>query len=192
MCGGFAGIRCKQGLRCELEGQHPDAAGKCVPEGPRAVCMAIPSCDPGDTESQSACAPNEGASCSSKSMCGRTIYCRKSADVEVEGTLKKTAGIGGENTGASIQTASGLTELVLDDHAAEFVDGRFAKVTGKKTTLSGVETHDRPAIEVKALLVCPAPNAVIDCMPPIAPGNTICGQDRAWIQAKCQGVQYLD
>lgn len=30
MCGGIAGIMCKDGLRCMMEGNYPDAAGTCV------------------------------------------------------------------------------------------------------------------------------------------------------------------
>lgn len=159
------------------------------------TCLAIPTCDPDDAESHRACAESEGASCYSRSMCGRTIHCRRPAGepVEVEGTLVSSVGIGGENTGASIKAAGGvLTELVLGEHASKFVDGRFAKVTGTTATLSGIETGSRPAVNVNKLLVCPASGAVLNCMPPIAPDNTVCGEDRAWIQGKCQGVSYLD
>jgi hypothetical protein len=160
------------------------------------TCLAIPTCEQGDAEGGQACKASEGDSCYSRSMCGRTVTCRKAAggeSVELEGTLVSSVGIGGENTGSSIKAANGgLTELVLGDQASKFVDGRFAKVTGKKTTLSGVETGNRSAIDVKKLLVCPASGAVFNCMPPIAPGNTVCGEDRSWIQDKCQGVSYLD
>jgi hypothetical protein len=33
MCGGIAGFACCAGLRCELEGDYPDAAGTCVVSG---------------------------------------------------------------------------------------------------------------------------------------------------------------
>jgi hypothetical protein len=192
MCGGFAGITCKEGLRCKLSASHPDASGRCIvaDDGPPATCLAIPTCDGADAESQTACNPAEGADCYSRSMCGRTVQCRKS--VEIEGTLTRSVGIGGENTGSSIKTASGVTELVLGDHARAFVDGRFAKVTGPKKLLAGVESGARTAIEVQKLLVCPASNAVFNCMPPVSPDNAACGEDRGWIQAKCEGVSYLD
>jgi hypothetical protein len=126
-------------------------------------------------------------------MCAHTIACRRPAEVTIEGTLRSTMGIGGENTGASISSASGLLELVLDDgEKAQFVEGRFARAKGKRTTLFGVETHNRPALDVSSLLVCPAPGTSINCMPPVAPGNTTCGADRAWIGEKCTGVSYLD
>lgn len=31
-CGGFAGISCAIGLTCQLEGNNPDATGKCIKE----------------------------------------------------------------------------------------------------------------------------------------------------------------
>lgn len=31
-CGGFAGISCAAGLTCQLEGNNPDALGKCIKE----------------------------------------------------------------------------------------------------------------------------------------------------------------
>jgi len=192
-CGGVAGVECKVGLKCRT--QTGSTRGRCIQEGPPVTCLALPACDLGDTGGGDACTPSElaSATCYTRSMCGRSITCRKGESVELEGTLKRTVGIGGENTGSSIATSSGqLSELVLGDHASKFVDGRFAKLTGKKTTLTGVETGSRPAIEVEKLTVCPASNAVFNCMPPIAPGNTVCGEDRAWIQAKCDGVSYLD
>lgn len=29
-CGGIAGILCDEGLKCELDGEYPDAGGACV------------------------------------------------------------------------------------------------------------------------------------------------------------------
>jgi hypothetical protein len=117
-----------------------------------------------------------------------------STTVTVEGELVATMGIGGENTGASIKTASETLELVLDPgERNQFVDGKKARVTGKKTTLSGVETSNRPAIEVESMLVCPNPGSV-NCMPgPNVRLSNLCAPDnRSWVEASCAGVQYLD
>lgn len=117
-----------------------------------------------------------------------------STTVTIEGELVATMGIGGENTGMSIKTASETLELVLDSgERNQFVDGQKARVTGKKTTLSGVETHNRPAIDVESMLVCPSPGS-INCMPgPNVRLSNLCAPDnRSWIQASCAGVQYLD
>lgn len=114
--------------------------------------------------------------------------------VTVEGELFASVGIGGENTGASIKTATESFELVLDSgERNQFVDGKKARVTGKKTFLSGVETSNRPAIEVESMLVCPNPGS-INCMPgPNVRLSNLCAPDnRAWVQASCSGVQYLD
>lgn len=32
ICGGFAGINCSTGLTCKLDGNYPDASGKCIKE----------------------------------------------------------------------------------------------------------------------------------------------------------------
>jgi hypothetical protein len=115
-----------------------------------------------------------------------------SAKTEVTGKLVHTVGIGGENTGASIATSSGMTELVLDQGEwNEFVAGKTARVRGTTTTLSGVETHDRPAIKVDSLLVCPD-KGTIDCMPgPNVRLSSICsGDDSAWVTANCPGVSF--
>ena len=117
-----------------------------------------------------------------------------SEKVTVEGDLVATMGIGGENTGASIKTADEMFELVLDPgERNQFVDGRKARVTGNKTFLSGVETSNRPAIEVESMLVCPSPGSV-NCMPgPNVRLSNLCAPDnRSWVQANCSGVQYLD
>src|SRR5262249_14239948 len=106
---------------------------------------------------------------------------------------KHTVGIGGENTGSSILADGGLTELVLGSHASQFVDGRFAKGGGTKKTLTGIEIPTREAIEVNKPVVCPAPSTPINCQPPVSDDlAAVCGEDRAWIHAKCQGVSYLD
>jgi hypothetical protein len=117
-----------------------------------------------------------------------------SASVTVEGELFASMGIGGENTGASVKTASETFELVLDaGERNQFVDGKKARITGKKTFLSGVETRNRPAIDVESMLVCPDAGTV-NCMPgPNVRLSNLCAPDnRSWVQASCAGVQYLD
>lgn len=111
--------------------------------------------------------------------------------MEVTGKLVTSFGIGGENTGRSIATDKGLYELVLDGkEIGQFSENATARVRGKLTYLSGVETHDRPAIDVSDLLTCPNVRSV-NCMPPTT--NTLCkGDTRSWIQASCPGVEYLD
>ncbi len=113
--------------------------------------------------------------------------------VTVEGDLFHSFGIGGENTGTSINTGKEVYELVLDaSEAKEFVDGKHARVKGTKTLLSGVETHDRPAIDVTDILVCPNPGW-IDCMPGPGRANPLCASDaRSWISASCPGVGFAD
>lgn len=38
MCGGLAGFACCSGLRCDLEGDYPDAAGTCIVDLPGDIC----------------------------------------------------------------------------------------------------------------------------------------------------------
>jgi len=112
--------------------------------------------------------------------------------VEVfDGTLLTTMGIGGENTGASIKVGASTLELVLSQaQRSELVDGRFARVTGSRTKLSGVETHDRAAINVLDVLTCPASGRTLNCMPP---QSKVCAPEtRNWIHAKCEGVLFTD
>ena len=110
-------------------------------------------------------------------------------ETTVEGDLFRSFGIGGENTGASIKTANEVFELVLDDaQRVRFVSGQKARLTGKKTLLSGVETHDRSALLVSKLLVCPVERMTINCMPPVAPGGFCSNEDGAWLQANCANV----
>lgn len=45
-CGGIAGIQCKEGYICKLEGNYPDAGGKCVYDCPQYV---PPLCDSNKT-----------------------------------------------------------------------------------------------------------------------------------------------
>jgi hypothetical protein len=75
-CGGIAGLACKVGLVCQMSGAaHPDQSGVC--SKPAAQCQAIPACDPG-TESVPSCDVKD-KTCTSKSMCGHTIFCAKPA-----------------------------------------------------------------------------------------------------------------
>ena len=110
----------------------------------------------------------------------------------VEGKLAAVMGIGGESTGYAIEAADGLYELVLDEgEKNQFSDGKTAKVTGKLTFLSGVETHNRRALDVSKMLVCPNPG-YINCMP--GPGRRLSnfcgGEDHDWAVANCPGVQF--
>lgn len=115
------------------------------------------------------------------------------AEVTVTGTLVHTVGIGGENTGTSIQNADGTTELVLDGaEVNEFVEGKTARVKGTITFLNGVETHDRKAIDVNDMLLCPDPGT-IDCMPEpnVRLSNLCSNENQAWVTASCPGVSYV-
>jgi hypothetical protein len=162
----------------------------CKKEG-GVVCQAEPTCAPGDTRVEK-CSSDTG--CSAVSMCGKSIFCEKpSTDVTLEGTLIRSVGIGGENTGFSILTAQGQLELVLDStESSQFVDQRFARVKGKRVTLTGVEIATRSALDVTDLLVCPSSSAVINCMPPLAPSNKTCGENRSFIESKCTGVSFVE
>jgi hypothetical protein len=116
------------------------------------------------------------------------------AQQTLEGTLTRTFGIGGENTGASIATASGMVELILDDGERNlFVDGKKARAKGISKLLSGVETRNRKALDVQELLVCPSAGH-INCMPgPNVRLSNLCASgNRSWIQANCAGVLYTD
>lgn len=114
--------------------------------------------------------------------------------VEVTGKLIRSFGIGGENTGASIGSPDGITELVLDaGERNQFVAGKTARVKGTITYLSGVETSNRRAIDVSEMLVCP--NAgTINCMPdPRVRLSNLCAADnRTWVTANCAGVDFAD
>ena len=115
-----------------------------------------------------------------------------SAEVTLEGTFVATMGIGGENTGASIKTSSELVELILDaGERNQFIDGKKARAKGTIKFLSGVETQNRKALDVKELLVCPNPG-YLNCMPgPNVRLSSLCSSDsRTWVEANCPGVQY--
>jgi hypothetical protein len=114
----------------------------------------------------------------------RSVECTLSKndanEVEVQkGTLVHTVGIGGENTGFSAKIGNNVVELVLGTpDMKQFVEGRVARITGSLTTLSGIETHDRPAIKVTNLLVCPAAHTTLNMMPPVS-------DDTLWISENC-------
>jgi hypothetical protein len=124
----------------------------------------------------------------------QTLYAARIApEAEITGTLVSVMGIGGESTGAAIRSAEGLRELILDDgERALFADGKKARVRGTLTTLSGVETRNRPAIDVRELLVCPNRGTRYNCMPgPNVRLHSHCApENRDWIMAQCAGVQY--
>jgi hypothetical protein len=113
-------------------------------------------------------------------------------EVTLEGTLTRSFGIGGENTGSSIATSSGLTELILDDgERNQFVAGKKARAKGVIKLLSGVETRNRKALDVKEMLVCPDPGYV-NCMPgPNRRLSSLCSSENStWVTANCAGVQF--
>lgn len=114
-------------------------------------------------------------------------YVASDSNAKVQkGTLVHSVGIGGENTGFSVKLSSGkLIELVLDKaEVNQFVEGRVARVTGAATKLSGVETHDRSAINVTDLLVCPAPHTTFSMMPPVT-------EDAQWLGANCPDLDIV-
>lgn len=185
-CGGIAGFVCRDGLECAGQAAHPDASGTCQPKAGAITCLAFPSCDQGDesVETQAEC----GDACYTRTMCGSTVLCKGEA-ISVEGTLAQVVAVGGETTGFAVQSDDAQHELVLDPHErASFVDGAKARVTGRKTTLFGVESGARPAVEVTRISVCPAPGASVNCMPPT--DNPLCGADQAWAEKTCN-VSFL-
>lgn len=113
----------------------------------------------------------------------------------VTGKLVRTVGVGGENTGTSVQTKDqGTLELILDaGEQNQFQDGATARVKGTVKFLSGVETHDRKAIDVTEMLLCPTTNHV-DCMPgPNVRLSSYCSsENRSWVTKNCPGVTFTD
>jgi hypothetical protein len=132
-----------------------------------------------DAHSSLACTATSGGFVSITSV--SCLYLRQDAvpPEVVKGTLFASVGIGGENTGFSAKVDGGTIELVLEKaDQARFVDGRVARITGLPTTLSGIETQNRPAIDVTNFLVCPVPGT----SPSPKPGNAA---DTKWITANC-------
>ena len=80
--------------------------------------------------------------------------------------------------------------MLSDAQRNQFVDGRFARVTGSRTTLSGVETQNRAAISVFDMLTCPASGTTLDCVPgPNVRLSNLCAPEtQNWVRAKCAGV----
>lgn len=105
--------------------------------------------------------------------------------VTLDGVFASSVGIGGENTGASLRTSTGLIELILDGGELDaFAPGQKARVKGNFTTLNGVETRARQALDVKEILVCPS--NPINCMPgPFRLSSLCSGENLDWIQGNC-------
>jgi hypothetical protein len=128
-----------------------------------------------------------------KTMYSRDPATGAGAAITVTGKLVHTVGIGGENTGSSIQNADGTTELVLDaGEVNQFIENKTARVSGTVTYLNGVETHDRKAIDVTEIVVCPDPST-INCVPgPTVRLSNLCSNDnQTWVKANCPGVNYV-
>ncbi len=114
--------------------------------------------------------------------------------LSLDGKLEHVMGIGGETTGYGFYTSEGMYELVLDaGEKNQFVSGQQAHVKGTLKLLSGVETHNRKAIDVTSMLVCPSAGT-INCMPGpnVRLSNLCSGENRSWVQANCSGVDYVD
>jgi hypothetical protein len=133
-----------------------------------------------DAHGTLACSQKTGGFVSIESAeCTYTV--KASDEVLVQkGTLFHSAGPGGETTGitAALEDGSQVELVVSAAQRKLVVDGRVARITGTATTLSGVETHNRPAINVSNLLVCPAANTPLDLMPPVS-------DDTLWIAHNC-------
>ena len=153
--------------------------------GFKAACCDQPSSTVftlADARSSLSCTSTSGGFISISSV--SCLYQQQDAiPVEVlKGTLVTSVGIGGENTGFSARVDGKAMELVLQGaDRAKFVSGRVARITGLPTTLSGVETSNRPAVDVSNLLVCPAPNGPLD------PKVTV-DDDRSWLTTNCPGL----
>jgi hypothetical protein len=172
------------------------------------VACSADAQDPGGSEDEikksgtvgAPCGGIAGLTCREGLRCNKANHpdamgkCEAPAEQTFEGELTSIAGIGGESTGFAIDDKrAGMTELVLDaKEKRAFVEGRVARVHGKQTTLSGVESGPRTAVEVSRLTVCPAANASVNCMPPVQPGNSLCGEDRDWADKNCSGIRFLD
>jgi hypothetical protein len=193
LCGGLGGFVCQSGLHCQKSQEGLDISGVCAAgDPPIATCQAIPACT-SDEEATQSCAPTD-TSCTTRTICGHIINCKKKApELTLEGKLQHVSGIGGETTGFAIVTSVGMTELALDGkEPSEFVDGRFARVKGRTTTVTGVEIKVRSVLDVSDILVCPADGATLNCMPPVDPADRACGTDKQWVQKNCKGVSFLE
>jgi hypothetical protein len=142
-CGGSAGIGCKAGLRCELAASHPDASGVCALDNgksdpPPVQCQAIPACDPGTSAVESCAAKDD--TCTTKSMCGRTIHCQASKSVGSSDDLDGKWGadqatLSFDNGKGTIEFGCGAAELedIVFSNATDFT------ATGVRQPGSGVE-----------------------------------------------------
>ncbi len=158
-------------------------------DGGRPPCCDIPSKTTyelsDDTQSLVCVNSTGGFAFIVQSSCTFTKKDTAPATVEYKGKLARVFGIGGESTGMALNFEDASAELVLSaKDRAKFVDGRVARVIGSKTTLSGVETHDRPAIKVSSLLVCPAPKTTLSLMPPV-------DADTSWLGANCPDLDLV-
>jgi hypothetical protein len=114
--------------------------------------------------------------------------------IEVTGKLIHTVGIGGENTGRSVQSQDETVELILDEgEQNQFQEGATARVKGTVKFLNGVETHNRKAIDVTEMLLCPTMRNV-DCMPgpDVRLSNYCSSGNRSWVTKNCPGVTFTD
>jgi hypothetical protein len=66
--------------------------------------------------------------------------------------------IGGETTGIGMETDTGIVELVVSKDfkkRAQAFDEKLVQIRGKKTILTGVETGERPGMDVSQMTVYP-------------------------------------
>lgn len=142
LCGGIAAIRCKDGLECKKTMQGPDASGTCEA---MATCLAMPSCDSGD--SAIASCPNLNPSCYTRSMCGRTIACKKAG---TQGSAALSGGWGADDAmmtvdGATARLSFGCGDAEID--AITFSDANNFTATGTHAQHSGAAIGEsEPAV----------------------------------------------
>jgi hypothetical protein len=84
-CGGIAAIRCQTGLDCQLEGDFPDAAGKCMAKSSDDIATVHPLGFPGFGVRVGA---GEGETCAGIAA----IRCQTGLRCHLEGTFPDAAG----------------------------------------------------------------------------------------------------